>query len=103
MALHGRKQLLHCPLQPTGRKLPALQVVDGKREQQATKEGLKAPADKWHKLSITMKGNAVECSLNGTKQIAAKDDTFAKAGQIGLWTKADAETYFDELQAKSLK
>ncbi|HUE74257.1 MAG TPA: family 16 glycoside hydrolase [Pirellulaceae bacterium] len=78
-------------------------VVDGQRMQLASKEGLKAPAGEWHTLSITMKGDAIECSLNGQKHLNAKDETFAKAGMIGLWTKADAQTYFDEVKAASIK
>lgn len=78
-------------------------VVDGKRMQLATKEKLPAPAGEWHTLAITMKGDSIECSLNGTKHLEAKDDTFAKAGQIGLWTKADAQTYFDKLKAQAIK
>jgi hypothetical protein len=77
-------------------------VVEGKRMQLATKEGLKAPADEWHTVSIKMKGNAIECSLNGTKHLEAKDDSLTKAGQIGLWTKADAQTYFDKVEAKPI-
>jgi hypothetical protein len=78
-------------------------VVNGKRMQLATKESLKAPAGEWHTLSVRMKGDAIECSLNGTKYLDAKDDAFGKPGQIGLWTKADAQTYFDKLEAKQLK
>ena len=29
--------------------------------------------------------------------IDATDDTFKSPGNIGLWTKADAVTYFDDL------
>ncbi len=78
-------------------------VVDGKRMQLATKEGLKAPAGEWHTLSIRMRGDAIECSLNGQQQLEAKDATFSKAGKIGLWTKADAQTNFDQLTADELK
>jgi Domain of Unknown Function (DUF1080) len=78
-------------------------VVDGKRVQLATKEDLKAPAGEWHTLSVTMTGDAITCSLNGAKHLEAKDDTFAKAGKVGLWTKADAQTSFDNFQVKGLK
>ena len=30
--------------------------------------------------------------------IDISDETFQKSGNIGLWTKADAVTYFDDLQ-----
>ena len=77
-------------------------VVDGKRTQLATKEELKHPAGEWHTLSIQMKGNAIVCLLDGKQHLAAKDDTFAAPGKVGLWTKADAQTYFDDFQAKAL-
>jgi hypothetical protein len=78
-------------------------VVDGKRIQLETKEGLKAPAGQWHTLAIKMTGDAIECSLNGTKHLAAKDGALTKTGKVGLWTKADAQTYFDKLEAKAAK
>jgi hypothetical protein len=71
-------------------------VVAGKRIQLATKEELKAPAGEWHTLTIKMIGDQIECHLNGKRQLEAKDDTFPKAGKVGLWTKADAQTTFDE-------
>jgi len=32
----------------------------------------------------------------------AKDDTFADAGKVGVWTKADSIIYFDDLTAEAL-
>lgn len=78
-------------------------VVDGKRIQLATKEALKAPAGQWHTLAVRMKGNSIECSLNRKKQLEAKDGTFAGAGKVGLWTKADAHTYFDKMEVKGIE
>jgi hypothetical protein len=73
-------------------------VVAGKRIQMETKEDLKVPAGEWHSLRITMTGNQIACYLDGKKHLEAKDDTYAKAGKIGLWSKADAQTYFDNLK-----
>jgi hypothetical protein len=50
-----------------------------------------------------MKGDEIACLLDGKKQLEAKDDTFARAGKVGLWTKADAQTYFDDFVAKEAK
>lgn len=77
-------------------------VVDGKRLQLATKEELEAPAGEWHTLTVRMKGDKIVCLLDGKKHLEVKDDAFAKAGKVGLWTKADAQTYFDDFQAKEL-
>jgi hypothetical protein len=88
---------------PLERNFRLYKVVDGKRIQLATKEGLTAPADQWHTLSARMNAGTIECSLNGKMQLEAKDITFAKAGKIGLWTKVDAHTYFDKVAAKEIK
>ena len=37
---------------------------------------------------------------DGKKLLVAEDSTFPDAGQIGLWTKADARTSFDDLSVR---
>jgi len=70
-------------------------VVNGNRKQLISvdcdiKTGI------WVTMTIEMKGNKISCSLNGIKMIEATDDTFKSSGYLGLWTKADAVTYFDD-------
>ena len=77
-------------------------VVAGKRTQFAGKEGLKVPTGEWHSLSIKHVGDSIECSLDGKKQFDAKDSTLTKTGKIGLWTKADAQTSFDDVRVAGL-
>jgi len=77
-------------------------VVDGKRVQLGSKADLDVADGKWHKLSIRMVGQRIECSLNGEKHLEVEDGTFTEAGKIGLWTKADAHTHFDELRVKAV-
>jgi hypothetical protein len=74
-------------------------VVAGKRIQLDTREGLKVPAGTWHTLSIRHVDDSIECSLDGKEYLKATDSTITKAGKVGLWTKADAQTRFDGLQA----
>jgi hypothetical protein len=50
-----------------------------------------------HTLRVTMSGDHMECSYDGKKYLEQKDATFTDAGKIGLWTKADAQTQFDNL------
>lgn len=73
-------------------------VVDGGRTQLATKEDLELKAGAWHTFQVAMEGERVECKLNGKQVFEAKDGTIAKPGKVGLWTKADAQTYFDDLK-----
>jgi len=53
----------------------------------------------WHTLRVTMTGDHIECHYDGKKYLDVKDSTLTDAGQIGLWTKADAQTHFDDLTA----
>ncbi len=54
----------------------------------------------WHTLRVTMKGNLIQCYYDGQKYLEAKDNTFSDGGKIGLWTKADAQTQFDDLMVQ---
>jgi hypothetical protein len=56
----------------------------------------------WHTITIIHKGEHIEGYLNGKKYLDAQDGTFKDAGGIGLWTKADAVTYFDDLTVRPL-
>jgi hypothetical protein len=90
-----------CRYNPLEGNFRVYKVVKGKRVQLATKEPLAFGKDKWYTLSISHTGDAITCSLEGEKYLEVKDDTFAGAGKVGLWTKADAETYFDDLVLKA--
>jgi hypothetical protein len=47
-----------------------------------------------------LNNNTIRGFLNGKLVVQAHDDTF-KAGKVGLWTKADSETCFDNVKATS--
>ncbi len=73
-------------------------VVNGRRSQFAG-TNLKVTSGEWHELRVEVVGNKITCYYDGNKKIEATDDTFKDAGKIGLWTKADSVTYFDDLKA----
>ena len=77
-------------------------VIAGRRTQLETKEGLKLPTGTWHTLTVKHVGDRIECYLDDQKQLEAKDTTITKAGKVGLWTKADAQTHFDGFQVTDL-
>ena len=78
-------------------------VVNGKRVQFAGKEEVKLAANEWHALKVTQKGTSIQVFLNDQKLFEAEDKTFVDAGQVGVWTKADSVTYFDDLTAEEVK
>jgi hypothetical protein len=59
----------------------------------------RVPGNTWNKLGVQVKGSLFTVSLNGQKLFEVEDNTFAEAGKIGLWTKADSVIYFDDLTA----
>ena len=75
-------------------------VQDGKRSQFATREDLKVPAGEWHRLKIQHIADHIECFLDDKKYLDAKDESFKDAGKVGLWTKADAQSFFDDLKVE---
>jgi hypothetical protein len=70
-------------------------VVDGKRTQ--IRNADISHSDGWHTLRVTMTGEQITCYYDGKKWLEAKDNTFPGAGKIGLWSKSDAQSRFDDL------
>ena len=60
-------------------------------------------AGKWQSIRVVHKGNRIQCYFNGKLLIDVTDDTFPEAGLVGLWTKADAQTYFANVQITANK
>ncbi len=70
-------------------------VEGGKRTQF---QDAKVPGDAaWHTLRVTMVGDRIRCMLDGKPLLDVADRTFPAAGKVGLWSKSDARTYFDDL------
>jgi hypothetical protein len=54
------------------------------------------PSGAWSELKVTAKGNLFETYLNGRKLYEVEDATFPGPGLVGVWTKADSVTHFDD-------
>jgi hypothetical protein len=57
---------------------------------------------KWHRLQVVTHGCRIRVFYDDKPIFDLCDDTF-KEGRIGLWSKSDAVTYFDDLNLKILK
>ncbi|MBI3665037.1 MAG: DUF1080 domain-containing protein [Acidobacteria bacterium] len=58
----------------------------------------KVPSQAWSSLRVTFQGPLFTVYFNGQKLFEVEDHTFAEAGKVGLWTKADSVTYFDDFE-----
>lgn len=72
-------------------------VVDGDRQQLASVD-LDWSAGEWHELEVTARGTSIAIAWDGEVRLEAEDSTFAR-GKLGLWTKADSISRFDDLEA----
>jgi hypothetical protein len=59
---------------------------------------VKVPSGQWSTLGVTAQGKQFTVHFNGEKLYQVEDETFKDAGKVGLWTKADSVTYFDDLR-----
>ncbi len=75
-------------------------VVNGTRRQFAGAKITVAPKQ-WHELKVVCVGNQITYYFDGKQVIQATDDTFKDAGRVGMWTKADSVTYFDDFAVTS--
>jgi hypothetical protein len=50
----------------------------------------------WHTLRVDFEGNKFTVTFDGKKVIEASDGSFHDAGKVGVWTKADSVTLFDD-------
>lgn len=71
-------------------------VVNGSRRE-ITGKSVKVPGGQWLSLGLRAEGDRLTVSFNGAPLFTATDRTFAEAGKVGLWTKADSVTYFTDI------
>ena len=61
------------------------------------------PANTWHSLRIDFIASRFKASFNGKQLFEVEDSTFTDGGKVGLWTKADSVTLFDQITYGEMK
>lgn len=77
-------------------------VKAGHRQTLASADGLHFKAGGWFRLKVVQAGDTIEGHLDGQKYLETKDDTFKEPGGVGLWSKADAASSFDDFSVLPL-
>jgi hypothetical protein len=57
---------------------------------------MKVTSNQWHTLRVDFEGNRFKVLFDGKVALEATDDTFKEPGSVGVWTKADSVTAFDD-------
>ena len=86
---------------PLERNFSLYVVKDGKRTKIKSAGPLQIEAGQWFTIRVEQDGNHINAWLDGRWLIDVDDDTHSEAGGVGFWTKADAETAFDNLTVDS--
>ena len=76
-------------------------MVKGRREQ-IEGANTKVTANAWHQLGLRAEGERFTITFDGKQLFTAADRTFAQAGKVALWTKADSVTRFDRIEIRTL-
>jgi|SRR5690242_6691580 glycosyl hydrolase family 59 (putative galactocerebrosidase) len=71
-------------------------VVKGRREQ-IYGVNTKVAGNAWHTLGLKAQGNHFTIEFGGKTLFTTSDETLAGAGRVGLWTKSDSVTRFDQI------
>lgn len=59
---------------------------------------VKVPPATWQTLRVEFAGPRFQVFLEGRELFVVEDRTFTEAGRVGLWTKADSVTLFDDFR-----
>jgi len=76
-------------------------VVKGRREE-LQGVNTKVASNQWHQLGLRAAGDRFTVTFDGKPLFTATDRTFANAGRVALWTKADSVTRFDTIEIRPL-
>ncbi len=70
-------------------------TIKGRRTEKKRTE-MKVSSNDWHTLRVDFQGSHFTVTFDGKKAIEWDDETFKDAGKVGVWTKADSVTLFDD-------
>ncbi|HYT74093.1 MAG TPA: family 16 glycoside hydrolase [Vicinamibacterales bacterium] len=70
-------------------------TINGRRTEKK-RTSMKVASNQWHTLRVEFQGNHFTVTLDGKKALDWDDETFKDAGKVGVWTKADSVTLFDD-------
>ena len=70
-------------------------TIKGKRTEKK-RTNMKVTSNQWHTLRVDFQDNRFTVTFDGKKAIEWDDETFKDAGKVGVWTKADSVTLFDD-------
>jgi hypothetical protein len=72
-------------------------TINGRRTERK-RTNTKVATNQWHTLRVDFQGSHFTVTFDGKKSIDWDDSKFPDAGKVGVWTKADSVTLFDDFK-----
>src|SRR6266542_1848848 len=107
--VEGKWTAEEMPGVPSGKKVLVQRAVENKfklyyydngRRQLATATVQPPALGQWHTLRVVAVADNIQAYLDGKLLLNHRDSRF-QSGQVGLWTKSDSVTAFDDVVVKS--
>jgi 3-keto-disaccharide hydrolase len=70
-------------------------TVNGRRTERK-RANMRVATSQWHTLRVDFQGGHFVVTFDGKKALEWDDQTFKDGGRVGVWTKADSVTLFDD-------
>jgi hypothetical protein len=70
-------------------------TINGRRTEKK-RVRMEVASGEWHTLRVDFEGSHFTVTYDGKKAIEWADTTFTDGGKVGVWTKADSVTLFDD-------
>ena len=70
-------------------------TINGRRTEKK-RARMTVASNQWHTLRVDFHASHFTVTFNGQKALEWDDETFKEAGKVGVWTKADSVTEFDD-------
>jgi hypothetical protein len=70
-------------------------TVNGRRTERK-RTTMTVASNQWHTLGVDFQGNHFTVTFDGKQALDWSDETFKDGGKVGVWTKADSVTLFDD-------
>jgi hypothetical protein len=72
-------------------------TINGRRTERK-RASVKVAGNQWHMFRVDFRDRHFVVTFDGQKALDWDDDTFSDAGHVGVWTKADSVTLFDDFR-----
>jgi len=80
------------------KSVAVFKVQNGQRTPLGSGVHREIPLNAWSILKVSARGSRYQIFVDHRRVLQGWDSTFSAAGRVGLWTLADAVTYFDDFR-----